>query len=45
MTGSVVTHVDKKLNDYLSEAITKLYPDANLVTEETDSTYNPGKRV
>lgn len=39
--GSVVTHIDKKLNDYLSEAITRLYPDANLVTEEADSSYNP----
>ncbi len=41
--GSVVTHVDKKLNDYLSEAITRLYPEANLVTEETDSSYDPDK--
>ena len=42
--GSVVTHVDKKLNDYLSEAITRLYPDANLVTEETESIYDPEKQ-
>ncbi len=41
--GSVVTHVDKKLNDYLSEAITRLYPEANLVTEESDSFYDPEK--
>ena len=41
--GSVVTHVDKKLNNYLSDAITRLYPDANLVTEETESSYDPDK--
>ncbi len=41
--GSVVTHVDKKLNDYLSEAINKLYPEANLVTEESESSYDPDR--
>ena len=40
--GSVVTHVDKKLNDYLSKAVTGLYPGVNLVTEETDSSYDSG---
>ena len=39
--GSIVTHIDKELNSYLSEVITRLYPDANLVTEEAESEYNP----
>ncbi len=38
--GSVVTVIDKKLNDFLSEKIKKEYPDINLITEEDDSSYN-----
>ena len=38
--GSVITYIDKELNKYLSDAISSLYPDARLITEEED---NPAK--
>ena len=38
--GSVITYIDKELNKYLSDAITSLYPEARLITEEAD---NPAK--
>ncbi len=38
--GSVITHIDRELNEYLSKAITSLYPEANLVTEETAGSYD-----
>lgn len=41
--GSVVTAIDKELNKYLSDAILSLYPEANLITEEADSSYDRSK--
>ncbi len=41
--GSVITHIDKELNDYLSKAISSLYPEANLITEETAGSYDSSK--
>lgn len=41
--GSVVTKIDKELNKYLSDAILSLYPEANLITEEADSSYDSSK--
>ena len=41
--GSVVTFIDKELNEYLSKAISSLYPDANLITEESFENYDNSK--
>jgi myo-inositol-1(or 4)-monophosphatase len=41
--GSIITHIDRELNEYLSRAITELYPEANLITEETAGSYDSGK--
>jgi len=38
--GSVITHIDKELNEYLSKAISSLYPEANLITEESSEVYD-----
>ncbi|MCL2792699.1 MAG: hypothetical protein FWD87_06380 [Spirochaetaceae bacterium] len=35
--GSVITYIDKELNEYLSKAIFSLYPESNLITEESKS--------
>ncbi len=39
--GSVVTEIDKKLNQFLSEAIRKEFSNVNIITEEADSEYDP----
>ncbi len=41
--GSVVTYVDKELNEYLSKVISSLYPDANLITEESEGEFDSNK--
>ena len=41
--GSVITYIDKELNEYLSQAITSLYPEANLITEESSEIYDDSK--
>ncbi|MCL2706134.1 MAG: hypothetical protein FWE72_08005 [Spirochaetaceae bacterium] len=38
--GSVITHIDKELNEYLSKAISSLYPEANLITEESPKIFD-----
>jgi fructose-1,6-bisphosphatase/inositol monophosphatase family enzyme len=41
--GSVVTETDKRLDEYLFEQIAALYPQANILTEETARTFDPKK--
>jgi fructose-1,6-bisphosphatase/inositol monophosphatase family enzyme len=41
--GSVVTLSDKKIDDYLFECVANLYPDANIITEETTRPFSPQK--
>ncbi|MCL2480131.1 MAG: hypothetical protein FWF38_00310 [Spirochaetaceae bacterium] len=41
--GSVITYIDKELNEYLSKAISSLYPEANLITEESSEIYDDSK--
>jgi fructose-1,6-bisphosphatase/inositol monophosphatase family enzyme len=41
--GSVITEADKQVEDYLFEQIARLYPEANILTEETVRSYDPSK--
>ncbi|MCL2294924.1 MAG: hypothetical protein FWC36_08685 [Spirochaetes bacterium] len=41
--GSVITYIDKKLNEYLSKAIASLYPKAGLITEESPASCDGSK--
>ncbi len=41
--GTVLTEYDIKINDYLLSSIKKRYPDANVITEEAESKFKPGK--
>jgi len=41
--GSILTQVDKKVEDYLVDQILGLYPQANIVAEETSRPLDPGK--
>lgn len=38
--GSIITHIDKELDRFLSKIIREKYPEANLITEETVDTYD-----
>ena len=39
--GSILTEIDKKTEDYLFEQISRIYPGANIITEETVRFYDP----
>lgn len=41
--GSVLTKIDKEVDDFLYDSIKKLYPNVNIITEETAREYNPEK--
>lgn len=41
--GSVVTETDKLLDEYLFEQIAALYPQANILTEETVRAFDPAR--
>lgn len=41
--GSVLTRVDKQVEDYLFERIGRVYPEANILTEETARSFDPQK--
>jgi fructose-1,6-bisphosphatase/inositol monophosphatase family enzyme len=41
--GSVVTETDKQIDEYLFEQIAALYPQANVLTEETVRAFDPQK--
>ncbi|MBN1579777.1 MAG: hypothetical protein JXA89_03680, partial [Anaerolineae bacterium] len=41
--GSVITKTDKQVEDDLFERISRLYPGANILTEETSRFFNPHK--
>jgi fructose-1,6-bisphosphatase/inositol monophosphatase family enzyme len=41
--GSVLTRVDKMIEDYLVARISELYPEANVVAEETSRPFDPAK--
>jgi fructose-1,6-bisphosphatase/inositol monophosphatase family enzyme len=41
--GSVVTETDKQIDTYLFEQIAALYPQANILTEETVRAFDPDK--
>lgn len=41
--GSVITEVDLEINSRISRRIRELYPEANLITEEADSSYDPSR--
>jgi myo-inositol-1(or 4)-monophosphatase len=39
--GSIVTETDKRIEDYLFARIATLYPEANILTEETSRPFDP----
>ena len=41
--GSVLTEIDRRVEDYLFGEISRLYPDANVVTEETARSFDPDR--
>jgi len=41
--GSVLTEIDRRVEDYLFGEISRLYPDANVVTEETARSFDPAR--
>jgi myo-inositol-1(or 4)-monophosphatase len=41
--GSVVTETDRRIDTYLFEQIVAHYPQANILTEETTRSFDPGK--
>jgi fructose-1,6-bisphosphatase/inositol monophosphatase family enzyme len=41
--GSVVTQADTQVEAFLLDKLTTLYPEANILTEETTREYDPGK--
>ena len=41
--GSVLTRFDTELNAYLMDSIKQEYPDANIITEEMETDYRPGR--
>ena len=41
--GSILTQTDQKVEDYLYGALSRLYPQANILTEETSRSYDPAK--
>jgi len=41
--GSVITETDKKVEDHLFEQVAHLYPEANILTEETVRSFDPEK--
>jgi len=41
--GSVITEIDRKVEDYLFEQIAQSYPGANILTEETTRSFDPEK--
>ena len=43
LDGSILTHIDTELNSYLCQAIRGHFPDANIISEEEDSVFKPGR--
>src|SRR5690242_12565255 len=41
--GSVVTDTDRQIDTFLFERISKLHPDANILTEEAERPFDPQK--
>lgn len=41
--GSILTQTDQKVEDYLYGALSRLYPEANILTEETGRSYDPAR--
>jgi myo-inositol-1(or 4)-monophosphatase len=41
--GSILTATDQKVEDYLYGALSGLYPEANILTEETSRSYDPAR--
>ena len=41
--GSVLTEIDRRVEDYLFGEISRLYPEANVVTEETARSFDPAR--
>ena len=41
--GSAVTKTDRRVEDYLFEHVSKLYPTVNILTEETARSFDPAK--
>ena len=41
--GSVLTQVDTRVEEYLFERVARLYPGANVLTEETTRSFDPAK--
>lgn len=43
--GSVLTHIDTELNTFLCQKIKEFFPDANIISEEEDSEFVPGRSL
>ena len=42
--GSIITHIDRELNESLAGAVRNYFPDANIITEESDEDFDSSRK-